>query len=77
RSLKSATPWAQLTWALITELEKEENYKVFIGKKDKKENTSGDSKAKVAKRIGMAILPEYAALDPTAIRDRVKAKIES
>ncbi|GLB45646.1 hypothetical protein LshimejAT787_2500380 [Lyophyllum shimeji] len=74
-------PWADnenlLTWALLTELEVDKNYKVIFGKKDKNENTSGETKVTVFKRIGEKILPELFAVDPTVIGDRVKSKVES
>ncbi|KAF8074111.1 hypothetical protein FPV67DRAFT_1650802 [Lyophyllum atratum] len=77
----SDIPWADnenfLTWALLTELEVEKNYKVIFGKKDKSENTSGETKVTVFKRIGEKILPELFAVDPTVIADRVKSKVES
>ncbi|TFK54390.1 hypothetical protein OE88DRAFT_1733055 [Heliocybe sulcata] len=48
-------PWSlenhHLTWALISELESLENYKVLFGKKDPSENTSGDTKAAVYRMI--------------------------
>jgi hypothetical protein len=85
----------ELIWALITELEKPENFKVFLGKKDKhdvsniiflscsgivetfSQNTSRDSKAKVAKRMGQAILPDLYLINPKVIGDRVKGKIDA
>ncbi|GLB43921.1 hypothetical protein LshimejAT787_1501050 [Lyophyllum shimeji] len=74
-------PWADnenlLTWALLTELEVDKNYKVIFGKKDKNENTSKETKVTVFKRIGEKILPELFAVDPTVIGDRMKSKVES
>ena len=40
-------------------------------------NTSGDSKAKVAKRMGQAILPELYKIHPKVVGDRVKGKIDA
>ena len=86
----------ELISKLITELEKPENFKVFLGKKDKykvsvasfnftyfsitdtfSKNTSGDSKAKVAKRMGQAILLEFFKINPKVVGDRVKGKIDA
>lgn len=85
----------ELISKLITELEKIENFRVFLGKKDKYDvsnmsfsthlstvdmslkNTSGDSKAKVAKRMGQAILPELYKIDPKVVGDRMKGKIDA
>ncbi|KAF8059891.1 hypothetical protein FPV67DRAFT_1674386 [Lyophyllum atratum] len=76
-----AIPWVadngKLIWALITELEKPENYKVFCGKKNKHENTSGDSKAKVAKRMAEVIYPEYYKINPRTVGDHVKGKLDA
>ncbi|KAF8152528.1 hypothetical protein B0H34DRAFT_120095 [Crassisporium funariophilum] len=73
-------PWADnenpLTWALLTELKVDKNYKVIFGKKDKNKNTSGERKVTVFKRIGEKILPELFAVDPTVIGDCVKSKVE-
>jgi hypothetical protein len=38
---------------------------------------SGDSKAKVAKRMGEAILPELFKIDARVVGDRVKGKIDA
>jgi hypothetical protein len=40
------------------------------------QNTSGDWKAKVAKRMGEVIFPEFFKLDARVIGDRVKGKID-
>ncbi|KAJ3715796.1 hypothetical protein C8R42DRAFT_645663 [Lentinula raphanica] len=53
-----------LSFALITEVEKEENRVVFLGKR-KGGKTSGDSKAKAGKRIAAAIIPDLYAINPT------------
>ncbi|KAJ7151178.1 hypothetical protein C8R46DRAFT_914372, partial [Mycena filopes] len=61
-------PWTvdknKLIWDLIGEMEKPENSKVLFGKKAPGENTSGDKKVTVYKRIGENILPEYYKLEP-------------
>ncbi|KAF8056303.1 hypothetical protein FPV67DRAFT_1531959 [Lyophyllum atratum] len=67
----------ELIWNLITELEKPENFKVFCGKKDKDENTSGDSKAKASKRMAEVILPDYFKINGRTVGDRVKGKIDA
>ncbi|KAG2122243.1 hypothetical protein DEU56DRAFT_746050, partial [Suillus clintonianus] len=41
------------------------------------QNTSGETKASVYKRIGAVVLPEFHEIDPTATGDRVKGKLES
>jgi hypothetical protein len=40
------------------------------------QNTSGESKISVYKRIGSVLLPEMFALEPSTVADRVKAKME-
>ncbi|KAF8054710.1 hypothetical protein FPV67DRAFT_1644943 [Lyophyllum atratum] len=67
----------ELIWNLITELERPENFKVFCGKKDKDENTSGDSKAKASKRMAEVILPDYFKINGRTVGDRVKGKIDA
>ncbi|KAG2127705.1 hypothetical protein DEU56DRAFT_820196 [Suillus clintonianus] len=74
-------PWSEddhsRVWKLIAELSQKANYKVLFGKKDQHENTSGETKASVYKRIGAVVLPEFHEIDPTATGDRVKGKLES
>ena len=41
------------------------------------QNTSGESKASVYKRIGSIVLPEFSLIDPTATGDRIKSKLET
>ncbi|KAM6491159.1 hypothetical protein JOM56_013398 [Amanita muscaria] len=73
-------PWAQddhkLVWDFITQLEKDVNYKILFGKKDPSENTSGDSRFTVFKRIAEAILPDMFKLDPSTVADRLKGQLE-
>ncbi|KAJ7282936.1 hypothetical protein C8J57DRAFT_55130 [Mycena rebaudengoi] len=73
-------PWKdndnKLIWELLTEAEKPENSKILFGTRAKGENTSGDRKVTVYKRIGQVILPEFFALEPTMVADRSKAMIE-
>ncbi|KAG6846943.1 hypothetical protein H0H93_010980, partial [Arthromyces matolae] len=66
-----------LTKQLISELGKAENLKVFCGKKDASENTSGDTKIKAAKRIAEAILSDLYQINARTMGDRVKNKIDS
>lgn len=74
-------PWREdngrLIWSLLAEIEKDENRHVFLGKADKADNTKGDSKTKVCKRIAEAILPDLYDLSPTTMGDRIKSKIEA
>ena len=42
----------------------------------KNQNTSGDSKVTVLKRIGQVILPELFALDVTTVANRLKGQLE-
>ncbi|KAJ2925642.1 hypothetical protein H1R20_g11452, partial [Candolleomyces eurysporus] len=62
---------------LLTETEKPENRSVFYGKENKDDNTSGDSKNKVCKRIAEAIVPELFVQNPTAITKRITTKIKN
>ncbi|KAI0725004.1 hypothetical protein C8Q72DRAFT_935049 [Fomitopsis betulina] len=57
-----------LLWQLIGELEKPENFRVLFGKRDKNENTSGDRKITVYKRVAQAILPDGYAAHPNISR---------
>ncbi|EDR05479.1 uncharacterized protein LACBIDRAFT_329790 [Laccaria bicolor S238N-H82] len=61
-----------LIWKLLNEIEKKQNCSVLYGSKKVLE----DSKIKVYKRISEAILPEWYALDPDAIGNRMKNKAE-
>ncbi|KAJ6490553.1 hypothetical protein DFH09DRAFT_1377302 [Mycena vulgaris] len=65
-----------LTWALIGQMEVKDNRLVLFGKDSKDENTSGDSKIAVYKRIGSVIMPELFATSPNALAKRVKSKAE-
>ncbi|KAG8905570.1 hypothetical protein FRC01_008306 [Tulasnella sp. 417] len=87
---KSRAPrfqWTEaLIWKLINKVAEEQNRKVLLGKKEKKENTSGDSKTAVYKRIGIELFPderqataspkEEKAVD-TMLGNRVKSKWEN
>ncbi|KAJ3816689.1 hypothetical protein F5880DRAFT_1619042 [Lentinula raphanica] len=55
--------------ALLTEIEREENRVVFLGKR-KGGNTSGDTKTKAGKRIAAKVIPEVYAIDPVAASKR-------
>ncbi|KIM50179.1 hypothetical protein SCLCIDRAFT_34571 [Scleroderma citrinum Foug A] len=74
-------PWSENShaqvWSLIAEISKSVNYKVLYGKKDKNENTFGESKASIYKRIGSIVLPKFSLIDPTATGDRIKNKLET
>ncbi|KAJ7618839.1 hypothetical protein DFH06DRAFT_1061721 [Mycena polygramma] len=65
-----------LTWGVIAEMDRKENRLVLFGKQSKAENTSGDSKIAVYKRIGGRILPDLFAKSPNALGKRVKGKAE-
>jgi len=65
-----------VTWALIGQMEVKENRLVLFGKQSKDENTSGESKIAVYKRIGGVILPDLFATSPNALAKRVKCKAE-
>ncbi|KAJ3764890.1 hypothetical protein FB446DRAFT_656027, partial [Lentinula raphanica] len=57
-----------LSFALLTEVEKDENRVVFLGKGKGGhylQKTSGDSKSKAGKRIAAVIIPESHAINPT------------
>ncbi|KAK7442942.1 hypothetical protein VKT23_015886 [Stygiomarasmius scandens] len=64
------------TWDLINEIRKKNNSKVLFGP-EVGENTSGDSKNAVYKRIAEALNPEGTQLNPVKASERVKNKINS
>ncbi|KAL4071080.1 hypothetical protein V8B97DRAFT_1963787 [Scleroderma yunnanense] len=64
-----------LVWKLIAEITKPANLKVLCGK-SKHENTSGETKASVFRRIGSVLLPELHSIDATATGDRIKGRYE-
>ncbi|KAG2123246.1 CHAT domain-containing protein [Suillus clintonianus] len=69
--------WSEdMTWSLLSEVEKDDNRLVLLGKREKKENTSGDSKITVFQRIGAVVLPESYKLNPTATGKAVKRKYD-
>lgn len=65
-----------LVWKLIAEVTKPANLKVLCGKSTKQENTSGETKASVFRRIGSVLLPELYIIDATATGDRIKSRYE-
>ncbi|KAH9971582.1 hypothetical protein BGW80DRAFT_1460533 [Lactifluus volemus] len=67
---------SSLIWALLVEIEKDENYRVLYGKKDVTENTCGETKVAVYNRIAETILLDMYSLYPTTVRDRIKGKLE-
>ncbi|KAF8170764.1 hypothetical protein BJ912DRAFT_133829 [Pholiota molesta] len=84
KALKVKIPelqWAEddykKTWEFINLLEKEENYKVLFGKKAPGENTSGDTRIAVFRRIAQALFPFYFELDGGTVADRLKSKLET
>ncbi|KAJ7577898.1 hypothetical protein C8J56DRAFT_737782, partial [Mycena floridula] len=81
----------KLTWNLITQIEKPENFKVLFGTKageaiistflwlqmlNHPQNTSGDSKAKVHRRIAEALIPEQFKDNQKSAEKKIKTKIE-
>jgi hypothetical protein len=82
-----------LIWFLLTKIEKHVNYKVLFGKKEKDEvklllhgplctlifpqNTSGETKVMVHKRIRQVLLPNLFSVDPNVVADHIKGKLES
>ncbi|KAJ7780507.1 hypothetical protein DFH07DRAFT_792485 [Mycena maculata] len=74
-------PWAYnegaLIWLLLDQLQVPDNRLVLFGKKPgTTENTKGDSKIIVYKRIGEVILSELYKTSPNTLGKRVKAKAE-
>ncbi|KIJ96293.1 hypothetical protein K443DRAFT_635638, partial [Laccaria amethystina LaAM-08-1] len=61
-----------LIWKLLNEIEKKQNCSVLYGSK----KVLRDNKIKVYKCIGEDILPEWYALDPDVIGNRMKNKAE-
>ncbi|KAG1848681.1 hypothetical protein F4604DRAFT_1935272 [Suillus subluteus] len=69
--------WSEdMTWSLLSEVEKDDNRLVLLGKREKKENTSGDSKITVFQRIGAVVLPKSYKLNLTATGKAVKRKYD-
>ncbi|KZP08127.1 hypothetical protein FIBSPDRAFT_666447, partial [Athelia psychrophila] len=64
-----------LIWRLLSELERPANHKALGGTK-KGEKTTGERKITIFQWIGEALFPEFFALEPRTITDRVKAKTE-
>ncbi|KAG6867239.1 hypothetical protein C0993_005324 [Termitomyces sp. T159_Od127] len=48
------------------------NYKVLFGKKNKMENTNGETEVTMYKQIGQKILPELFDLDANTVADHIK-----
>ncbi|KAJ7436138.1 hypothetical protein B0H11DRAFT_1831189, partial [Mycena galericulata] len=74
-AIKWTADKGKLIWALIAEMERKENRLVLFGK-EKNENTSGDSKIAVYKRIGGVIMPDLFAQAPNSLAKRIKGKAE-
>ncbi|KAG9225547.1 hypothetical protein PLEOSDRAFT_1109809 [Pleurotus ostreatus PC15] len=89
-SLRSASPlpipalltkitWTQeLTFALISQMEKPENFRVLFGKQDKDDRTGKESKTKIHQSIARELFPQYAG-NPKFVKtlgEHVKGKIE-
>ncbi|EEB92543.1 hypothetical protein MPER_08930 [Moniliophthora perniciosa FA553] len=60
-------------WKLIQAVELPARMKVIVGK-EKGENSSGDSKAKIFRSIGAEVWPEHSETDPTKTGERCKSK---
>ncbi|KAJ8594912.1 hypothetical protein M405DRAFT_695718, partial [Rhizopogon salebrosus TDB-379] len=65
-----------MTWTLLSEVEKDANRLVLLGKREKKENTSGDSKIAVFQRIGAVVQPDSHKINPTATGKAIKRKYD-
>jgi len=73
-----AITWTEnMVWALLAQLRQKDNYSVLFGKKEAGENTSGERRISVYKRIAEKIIPEVYQLDAGVAADRIKKKIES
>ncbi|KAG1726461.1 hypothetical protein EDB19DRAFT_1914596 [Suillus lakei] len=69
--------WSEdMTWSLLSEVEKDNNRLVLLGKREKKENMFGDSKVTVFQRIGAVVLPKSYKLNPMATGKAVKWKYD-
>ncbi|KAG1787610.1 uncharacterized protein HD556DRAFT_1312645 [Suillus plorans] len=67
--------WSKdMTWSLLSEVKKDNNRLVLLGKQEKKENMSGDSKITVFQWIRAVVLPESYKLNLTATGKTVKWK---
>ncbi|KLO13913.1 hypothetical protein SCHPADRAFT_827308, partial [Schizopora paradoxa] len=70
---------SKLVFALLTEMEKDENRIVLCGKRPGEVRTSGDSKNTVYRRIAQAIFPEICKISighATVVSERVRVKAE-
>ncbi|KAJ7129130.1 hypothetical protein C8R46DRAFT_1143499 [Mycena filopes] len=67
---------SEMTFELITQMEVKENRLVLFGKQGH-ENTSGDSKVAVFKRMGSVLFPTMYLTSPNTLGKRVKGKVES
>ncbi|KAG2338221.1 hypothetical protein BDR05DRAFT_1004367 [Suillus weaverae] len=69
--------WSKdMTWSLLSEVEKDNNRLVLLGKQEKKENTSRDSKTIVFQWIRAVVLPKSYKLNLTATGKAVKWKYD-
>ncbi|KAJ7429466.1 hypothetical protein B0H11DRAFT_2300612 [Mycena galericulata] len=67
----------KLIWDLLAQMQAKENRLVLFGKNaGTNENTKGNSKIIVYKRIGSVILPELYEKSPNTLAKRVKGKAE-
>ncbi|KAF8891576.1 hypothetical protein CPB84DRAFT_1748840 [Gymnopilus junonius] len=64
-----------LVWLLLAEIGKLKNFRVLFGKTDADNNTSGESKIAVCKRIGQVLLPHLFPEHATVVRERIRGKI--
>ncbi|KIK82230.1 hypothetical protein PAXRUDRAFT_14843 [Paxillus rubicundulus Ve08.2h10] len=58
-----------MIWQLIDQIERNENWVVLLGKQQKSDKMSGDSKVAVYQRIGAAVLPTYHTINAVATGD--------
>ncbi|KAF8870796.1 hypothetical protein CPB84DRAFT_1801536 [Gymnopilus junonius] len=71
-----------LVWLLLAEIGKLKNFRVLFGKTDADnmkhpviQNTSGESKIAVCKRIGQVLLPHLFLEHATVVREHIRGKI--
>ncbi|KAJ8516128.1 hypothetical protein ONZ45_g6525 [Pleurotus djamor] len=71
-------PWTNdndaLIWALVTLVEKPENFRVVVGKRSK-ERIDGEGKIHACRRMGKELVPELYAISATVIGERIKGKV--
>ncbi|KAJ8502962.1 hypothetical protein ONZ45_g11276 [Pleurotus djamor] len=70
--------WTEdLTFRLITELEKPEHCRILFGKQEKKDNTGKDTKIKVFRQITQALFPNTHPKHFKSMESRVRSKVDT